>query len=155
MRRLIALLVLVACGSKQPSSLPAEDRKRALTAAQQCTETVDSLAPTYQMVGPKLTAALKLDRTEATRLMRNSIELLISTREMLCSISQATVQDVLGMAPRDEEIVAAAGRVKAAVDRLGAARKAYDELLGAASAAQAPVDQDALVERFSHALLGQ
>lgn len=132
-----------------------------MTAAKQCTDTVDSLAPSYQMIGPKLSAALKLDRAEAQRLMRDSIELLISTRELLCKISAGTVQSILDKAPADEQIAPAHARVQVALARLAKARAAYDALLGAATTAPAApggdapiVDESALLDRFSRALVG-
>lgn len=126
-----------------------------MAAAKQCTDTVASLAPSYQMVGPKLAAALQMNRGEAQRLMRDSVELLISTREMLCNMSGATVDSVLEKAPHDEQLLAAQARTKAALAHLADVRTAYDKLLGAASSADVPVDQDALLERFSKALVGQ
>ena len=155
--RLAAFALLVACGTKEPA-LSADDREKAMVAAKQCTDTVDSLAPSYQMVGPRLARALELDRAEAQRLMRDSIELLIATREMLCNISEATVQGVLDKSPRDQQIAPARERVRVALDRLAKARAAYDALLGAATAApvaDAPVDEAALLDRFSRALTGQ
>lgn len=150
--RLVAMaLLLAACSSKQESPLSAEDRAKALDAAKQCTDAVDTLAPSYQMVGPKLATALKMDRAEAQRLMRDSIELLISTREMLCSISQATIDSVLAMG-RDGEVTAAQTRVKAGRARLADVRAAYDQLLGAASSAQVRVDEAALLERMTKTL---
>jgi hypothetical protein len=150
---LICALAAFSCSKKAPS-LSAEERGTAVSAAKQCTDAVESLAPSYQMVGPRLAKALKMDRTEAQRLMRDSIELLISTRELLCNVSIATVDGVLEKAPSDEQTVAARARMKAAVEKLAAVRATYDQLLGAASSAQAPVDQDALLERFSKALVG-
>jgi hypothetical protein len=144
----------VGCAKKAPA-LSAEDRESAMGAAKQCTDAVQSLAPSYQMVGPRLAQALKMDRTEAQRLMRDSIELLISTRELLCNVSVVTVDGVLEKAPSDEQTVAARKRMKTALDKLATVRATYDKLLGAASSADAPVDQDALLERFSKALVGQ
>jgi len=66
----------------------------------------------------------------------------------------ATVDGVLEKAPSDGKTVAARARMKAAVDKLAAVRATYDKLLGAASSADAPVDQDALLDRFSKALVG-
>jgi len=149
----ICVLAIAGCSKKAPS-LSAEDRESSMGAAKQCTDAVESLSPSYQMVGPRLATALKMDRAEAQRLMRDSIELLISTRELLCNISLATVEGVLQKAPSDEQTVGAHTRVKAAVDKLAAVRSTYDKLLGAASSADAPVDQDALLDRFSKALVG-
>jgi len=148
------ILTLVACGSSKSSSLPAAERDKALVAAKQCTEAVDALAPSYQMVGPKLSEALKMDRAAAQRLMRDSVELLISTRELLCNVSMATVDNVLAQG-KDDQVLAAQARVKTAVAHLQTVRKAYDELLGAASSAQAPVDEAALLERMTSALSGK
>lgn len=150
------LAFLVACSSSNEPGLAAEERAKALDATKQCTDTVESLAPTYQMVGPKLATALKMDRAAAQRLMRDSIELLISTREMLCNLSAATVQTVLDKASRDEQVGASRARVQAGLTRLAAARSAYDALLGAATAPtpMAPADEAALLERFSKALVG-
>ena len=158
MRASSVLLVLLvslgaACGKKAPA-LSAEDRESAMTAAKQCTDSVESLAPSYQMVGPRLSKALHMDRAEAQRLMRDSVELLISTRELLCNVSVGAIDGVLAKAPTDEQTRAARDRVKAAVDRLAAVRTTYDKLLGAASSADVPVDQDALLERFGKALVG-
>jgi hypothetical protein len=155
MRPALALLLVAACKRDAAPQAPPAERDRALVATTQCTDTVDSLAPSYQMVGPRLSSALKLDRMEAQRLMRDSIELLISTRELLCNLSAGTVDEVHGKFPGDREVTAAHQRMVAAQAKLGAARKAYDALLGATSAAQAPVDQDALLDRFSNALLGR
>lgn len=159
MRASSLLLVLLAgeysagCAKKAPA-LSAEERERAMSAAKQCTDTVQSLAPSYQMIGPRLAKALQMDRAEAQRLMRDSVELLISTRELLCNISLVTVDGVLEKAPSDEQTRAARDRVKAAVDRLATVRTTYDKLLGAASSADVPVDQDALLDRFGKALVG-
>jgi hypothetical protein len=106
------------------------------------------------MVGPKLAQALKMNRAEAQRLMRDSVELLISTRELLCNVSVVAIEGVLEKAPTDEQTLAARARVKAAADKLAAVRATYDQLLGAASSADVPVDQDALLDRFSKALVG-
>jgi hypothetical protein len=158
MMRVAVLLALasalVACGDKKPA-LSADDREAAMGAAKQCTDSVASLAPSYQLVGPKLAQALKMDRAEAQRLMRDSIELLISTRELLCNVSVVSIDGVLEKAPTDEQTLAAQARVKVAVDKLAAVRATYDQLLGAASSADVPVDQDALLDRFSKALVGQ
>ena len=159
MRAVVVAVMLAACGSKHASGLSAEDRETAMTAAKRCTDTVDSLAPTYQMIGPKLSAALKMDRAEAQRLMRDSIELLISTRELLCKISEGTVKTVLDKAPTDDQIAPAHARVQVALDRLAKARAAYDALLGAATSASPPtgaavIDEAALLDRFSRALVG-
>jgi hypothetical protein len=148
-------VVLGASCAKKPPALSAEDRESAMGAAKQCTDSVSSLAPSYQMVGPKLSQALKLDRAEAQRLMRDSIELLISTRELLCNVSVAAIDGVLEKAPTDEQTLGARARVKAATDKLATVRASYDKLLGAASSADVPVDQDALLDRFSKALVGQ
>jgi hypothetical protein len=152
----LVVLALLGCGSKETSTLSATDREQSMVAAKQCTDAVDTLAPSYQMVGPKLAKALQMDRTEAQRLMRDSIELLISTRELLCNVSLATVQQVLDKAPRDDQTLAAHARVTAAVGKLAAARKAYDLLLGAASSVEppTPADEAAALERFQRALLG-
>ncbi len=160
MRAAVLALVLAACGSKQESELSVTDRDNALASAKQCSDTVDSLAPTYQMIGPKLSAALKMDRAEAQRLMRDSIELLISTRELLCKISAGTVKSILDKAPTDAQVAPAYARVEAALERLAKARAAYDALLGAATAVPTPtgeapiVDEAALLDRFSRALVG-
>jgi len=154
MRAAVVAIGLIACKSEQRPSLSAADREQSLAAAKQCTDAAESLAPSYQMVGPKLAVALKMDRGEAQRLMRDSIELLISTRELLCNVSQATVHGVLEKAPRDEQTVAANARVQAALGKLAAARAAFDALLGAASSPDAPVDEAATLERFQRALLG-
>jgi hypothetical protein len=151
---LVALALGTGCAKKAPA-LSADDRESAMGAAKQCTDSVASLAPSYQMVGPRLAQALKLDRAEAQRLMRDSIELLISTRELLCNVSVVTIEGVLEKAPADEQTLAARARVKAAADHLATVRASYDKLLGAASSADVPVDQDALLERFGHALTGQ
>lgn len=161
MRASILLILVVSsaaslaagCEKKAPA-LSAEDRERAMTAAKQCTDTVQSLAPSYQMIGPRLSKALQMDRTEAQRLMRDSVELLISTRELLCNFSIVTVDGVLEKAPTDEQTRGARDRVKSAVDKLAAVRTTYDKLLGAASSADVPVDQDALLDRFGKALVG-
>ena len=123
-------------------------------AAKQCTDADASLAPSYQMVGPKLAAALKMDRAEAQRLMRDSVELLISTRELLCNVNAVTVENVLAKSPKDEQIVAAKARMTAALAPHDEVRVAYDKLLGAASSSDTVVDQDALLDRFSKALVG-
>ncbi len=123
-------------------------------AAKQCTDADASLAPSYQMVGPKLATALKMDRAEAQRLMRDSVELLISTRELLCNMSAVTVDSVLAKSPKDEQILAAKARMTAALAHLDEVRAAYDKLLGAASSSDTVVDQDALLDRFSKALVG-
>lgn len=154
MRRVAAIAVVVAC-SKQPPALSADVREQTMTAAKQCTDAVDTLAPSYQMVGPRLAKALQMDRAEAQRLMRDSVELLISTREMLCNVSLGVVQATLDKAPRDEQTVGAHARVQAALAKLASTRSAYDALLGAASSeTAAPLDQDAALERFQRALLG-
>ena len=154
MRTALFLILLAGACKKDAPALSAEDRESAMGAAKQCTDSVASLAPSYQMVGPKLATALQMDRNEAQRLMRDSIELLISTRELLCNVSIATIDGVLEKAPSDEQTLGAKARVKAASDKLAVVRSTYDKLLGAASSAQAPVDQDALLERFSKALVG-
>ncbi len=150
----IAVLALVACKSEPKPTLSATEREQSMAAAKQCTDAAESLAPSYQMLGPKLAVALKMDRGEAQRLLRDSIELLISTRELLCNVSQATVHGVLEKAPRDEQTVTANARVQAALAKLAAARAAYDALLGAASSPDAPLDEAAALERFQRALLG-
>jgi hypothetical protein len=157
MMRTVGLVLAVALGAcaKKPPALSAEDRESAMAAAKQCTDSVSSLAPSYQMVGPRLSQARKLDRAEAQRLMRDSIELLISTRELLCNVSSAAIDGVLEKAPTDEQTLGARARVKSAMDKLAAVRTSYDKLLGAASSAEVPVDQDALLDRFSKALVGQ
>ena len=154
MKYLAIAVLLLGCAKQHESKLSAADRAGALDAAKQCVDAADSLAPSYQMVGPKLATALKMDRSEAQRLMRDSIELLISTRELLCNVSQAAVEHALEQDPHDETVAQASLRLHAAKDRLAAARSAYDALLGATSAADAPVDQDQLLERMQHALLG-
>lgn len=159
MRRASLAFVVLAAGAadgcaKKAPALSAEDRESAMTAAKQCTDSVASLAPSYQMIGPRLAKALQMDRTEAQRLMRDSVELLISTRELLCNLSIATVDGVLEKAPTDEQTRAAHDRVTSAVAKLAAVRTTYDKLLGAASSADVPVDQDALLERFGKALVG-
>jgi hypothetical protein len=160
MRIAAVVLALAACGSKHDSALSAADRELALTAAKQCIETVESLAPSYQMVGPKLATALKMDKVEAQRLMRDSIELLISTRELLCKVSEGTVRGVLDKAPTDEQIAPAHAHMQLALERLAKARAAYDALLGAATSGPSPsgdaaiVDEAALLDRFTRALVG-
>jgi len=151
----LALALTAACAKKHESKLTAADIDGALTATAQCVEATTSLAPSYQLVGPKLAAALKMDRSEAQRLMRDSIDLLISTREMLCNVSQGVVDHALEQDPHDERIAAASLRVRDARDHLQKVRTAYDALLGAASASDVPVDQDALLDRMQHALTGQ
>lgn len=149
----LAACSLGACRSTAPS-LSAKDREDAMGAAKQCTDADASLAPSYQMVGPKLATALKMDRAEAQRLMRDSVELLISTRELLCNMSAVTVDNVLAKSPKDEQILAAKARMTAALVHLDEVRAAYDKLLGAASSSDMVVDQDALLDRFSKALVG-
>ena len=152
----LALLLASACSSKSAPALSADDRESAMGAAKQCTDTVDSLAPSYQMIGPKLAVALKMNPEEARRLIRDSVELLISTRELLCNISIVTVKGVLDKSPGDAQIAPAYARVQAALVRLGKVRTAYDQLLGAATSA-APheyVDEAALLERLTEALVG-
>jgi hypothetical protein len=153
-KHLALAVVLVACAKRHESKLSPDDRAAALSAGQQCVAASDSLAPSYQMVGPRLVAALELDRNEARRLMRDSIELLISTRELLCNVSQASVEHALEQDPADEMLADSLRRVQSAQTHLHEVRTAYDALLGATSAADVPVDQDKLLEAMQHALLG-
>jgi hypothetical protein len=159
MRVLVRLLVtstfVVGCGHDKGHMLDRAQRDEAVASAKQCIDAVDGLAPEYQLIGPRLSEALKMNRDEARRLMRDSVELLIATREMLCNASIAVVDRALARAPKDAALNEAFTRMHAAVDKLGAARQAYDNLLGAASSADVPVDQDALLQRFSNALIGQ
>jgi hypothetical protein len=145
---------VLGCAKQHESKLAPAERDAALEASKDCVDNADSLAPSYQMIGPRLAQALKLDRTEAQHLMRDSIELLIATRELLCNVSQNTVDAALAKDPDDADVVAARARMRAAQDHLQKARSAYDALLGATSAAQPPVDEAALVDRMQHALLG-
>jgi hypothetical protein len=153
--RTLALVVLVACSSKQEPRVPPEERAKVLDAAKQCTDSVAQLAPSYQAVGPKLANALKMDRAEAQRLLRDSIELLISTRELLCSVASAVMKNMLEKAPGDREFETAATAMSDSMKRLRETRAAYDALLGAASSADhAPVDEAAFLERLQRAIVG-
>lgn len=149
--RALALVLVCACGSKEPA-VPAEERARALDVAKQCTDAVKDLAPSYQAIGPKLSSALAMNRDEARTLMRDSVELLISTRELLCNLATGTLQSTLAKAPSDAALKQANADTVAASAKLAAVRDTYDKLLGAASSATAPPNEAELLERMTRAL---
>jgi len=152
--RALALVLLCACGSKEPT-VPAEERSNALEVATQCTDAVKNLAPSYQAIGPKLSSALAMNRDEARTLLRDSIELLISTRELLCNLATGTLQSTLAKAPNDAALKHATTETSAASAKLAAVRETYDKLLGAASSATAAPNEAELLDRMTKALSTQ
>lgn len=135
--------------------MPTEERAKALQVAKQCTDAVKDLAPSYQAIGSKLSTALSMDREEARRLMRDSVELLIATRELLCNLATGTLQATLEKAPDDAGLKQATAETTAASAKLATVRETYDKLLGAASSATASPNEAELLDRMTKALSTQ
>lgn len=123
------LAPLGACQRDQAA--PAADEPARL-----CNAAADSLATDLAGVDAKLRDALARDRAQAARLLRESVELVIVTRELQCAIVERS-------------------KVERAMTKIENVRKAFDALLVATTSPQRPVDEAALVDRFSRALLGQ
>jgi hypothetical protein len=142
MRVALALTCLVACRSNEPaktneggSAGPATP-SAANDIAAKCIAAVDALATDLGPTEKRLRETLARDRVEASQLLRDSVELVLVTRELLCSQADRAA-------------------VASSVARLEATRKAFDALLAATLSPNRPVDEAALVDRFSRALLGQ
>ncbi len=116
--------------NQSPPSVAGED------IARKCIAAVDALATDLSPTEKRLRETLASDRASASQILRDSVELVLVTRELQCAQADRAA-------------------VSVALARLEATRAAFDALLAATTAPVAPVDEAELVDRFSRALLGR